>query len=149
MHALPDHALARLQALGQRDRAGVVAQHLHAAQFSVSSCGLTADGGVLAVMEQRGGRQQVAAPLALALLKLMLPPSCQADLGLGIFQRELGAVGAALRVGGGRDLAQHGVEVWPGSGPSVTLARWPTAGLASRLSGTSQMASMSPDQARL
>ncbi|KAG1522580.1 hypothetical protein G6F50_018678 [Rhizopus delemar] len=39
------------------------------------------------------------------------------------------------------------VKVLPGSGPSVTVARWPTASPASTLSGTSQIASMSPDHA--
>ena len=112
MHALPDHALARLQALGQRDRAGVVAQHLHAAQFQRVLLRLDhPDGGVLAVMEQRGGRQRVGRrAIGAGVAEADVGRHAQADLGLGIFQRELGAVGAALRVGGGRDLAQHGVE---------------------------------------
>ncbi|KAG1337112.1 hypothetical protein G6F61_014935 [Rhizopus arrhizus] len=84
-------------------------------------------------MEQRGGRHRVGG-LAVRTpgVEADVGGHAQPDIRRGRFQRELDATA---------------VKVLPGSGPSVTVARWPTASPASTLSGTSQIASMSPDHA--
>ncbi|MNL26142.1 hypothetical protein D3C87_1476540 [compost metagenome] len=115
---MPDDALASLHAVGQRDRARVVAQHLHAAQFQRVFLRLhDPHGGFLAVMEQcRGGHGVGCLARGAGVIEADVGGHAQPHIWRGRFQRELDAVGAALRVGGGRDLAQDGGKSLAGQG---------------------------------
>lgn len=118
VHALPHHALAGLHALRQGDAARVVAQHLHAAQLQRVFLRLDdPDGGLGAVMEQRRRRHRVGSgAVGLAVVEADVGGHAQPHLGRGRLQRQLGAIGAALRIGRRRDLAQHGAEGLAGQG---------------------------------
>ncbi|KAG1393462.1 hypothetical protein G6F59_014357 [Rhizopus arrhizus] len=110
VHAMPDQAFAGLYAACQRDGAGVVTQHLHAAQLQRVFLRLDdPDGGLLAVMEQRGGRHRVGGlAVRTPVVEADVGGHAQPDIRRGRFQRELDAVGAALRIGGRCNFAQDG-----------------------------------------